>query len=302
MKKILFIALALVTSAFFTTAVAGDKNKKKQKQQDKVVVLKNASDTVSYAAGKTIAQNMLRNSKDQNMLPEKQYMDDFARGYYEAVAQLNDPQFQAYLSGLQAAQTAQERVLPSLKSNFEGTPDSITNELFHAGFIDGLQHDDNVLIDGQAEMIFEDRLRQDRPAAQAFFKEKNEAWLKANATKEGVKTTASGLQYKVLREGTGETPKANDQVVVKYEGKTIDGKVFDSSYRRNPQTSKFRCDQVIKGWTEALTMMKTGSMWEIYIPQQLAYGEKGAGNVIRPYSTLIFVIELDKIAKDSHKK
>jgi FKBP-type peptidyl-prolyl cis-trans isomerase FklB len=103
----------------------------------------------------------------------------------------------------------------------------------------------------------------------------------------------------VLTAGTGETPKATDKVTVKYEGKLIDGTVFDSSYKRNPQTSSFKCNEVIKGWTEALTMMPVGSKWELYIPQELAYGERPAGK-IKPYSTLIFTVELEGI--ESEKK
>ena len=111
----------------------------------------------------------------------------------------------------------------------------------------------------------------------------------------------SGLQYKVLTAGTGEKPKATDKVVVKYEGKTIGGKVFDSSYKRNPQTTSFGVTQVIKGWTEALQLMPVGSKWELYIPYNLAYGERGAGRDIKPYETLIFTVELVDIEKPEAK-
>ncbi len=107
-------------------------------------------------------------------------------------------------------------------------------------------------------------------------------------------TLPSGLQYKVLREGNGPIATKDDEVEVKYEGRLIDGTVFDSSYERNPQTTKFRPTQVIKGWTEALTMMPEGSMWELYIPQTLGYGERQAGK-IPPFSTLIFKVELVKV-------
>ena len=122
-----------------------------------------------------------------------------------------------------------------------------------------------------------------------------EAFLKANAKKDSVKTTPSGLQYKVLTMGTGETPTATDKVKVNYEGKLIDGTVFDSSYQRN-QPATFGCNQVIKGWTEALTMMPVGSTWELYIPQELGYGSREAGK-IPPFSTLIFKVELLEIVK-----
>jgi FKBP-type peptidyl-prolyl cis-trans isomerase FklB len=116
-------------------------------------------------------------------------------------------------------------------------------------------------------------------------------FLAANATKEGVKTTASGLQYKVITQGTGAVPTATDDVKVNYEGRLIDGKVFDSSYKRG-EPNTFKANQVIKGWTEALTMMPVGSKWELYIPYDLAYGERGAGNDIKPYETLVFTVEL----------
>ena len=128
-----------------------------------------------------------------------------------------------------------------------------------------------------------------------MIKKEGDKFLAENAQKEGVKTLPSGLQYRVLREGNGPVATNNDEVEVKYEGRLIDGTVFDSSYKRNPQTSKFRPTQVIKGWTEALTLMPEGSMWELYIPQNLAYGERGAGADIPPYAALIFKVELIKV-------
>ena len=101
----------------------------------------------------------------------------------------------------------------------------------------------------------------------------------------------SGVQYKVLKEGTGAVPSDTSLVKVNYEGKTLEGKVFDSSYQRN-QPANFRANQVIKGWTEALTHMPAGSVWEVYIPQELAYGERQQGSDIKPFSMLIFKIEL----------
>jgi FKBP-type peptidyl-prolyl cis-trans isomerase FklB len=105
------------------------------------------------------------------------------------------------------------------------------------------------------------------------------------------------VQYKVLTAGKGAIPTASQKVKVNYEGRTVDGTVFDSSYKRGKPTD-FRCDQVIKGWTDALTHMPVGSTWEVYIPQQLAYGERGAGNDIKPFSMLIFKIELLEIVDD----
>lgn len=125
-------------------------------------------------------------------------------------------------------------------------------------------------------------------------KKAGEDFLKANAKKKGVKTLACGVQYMVLKEGKGTIPTASQKVKVHYEGRTLDGNVFDSSYKRGEPTD-FRCNEVIKGWTEALTHMPVGSTWEVYIPQELAYGDRQAGKDIKPFSMLIFKIELLEI-------
>jgi FKBP-type peptidyl-prolyl cis-trans isomerase len=117
------------------------------------------------------------------------------------------------------------------------------------------------------------------------------AFLEANGKKEGVKTLPSGLQYKVLKEGSGKTPKATDTVTVNYRGTQINGAEFDSSYKRG-QPATFQLGNVIRGWTEALQMMKEGSRWQLFIPPQLAYGERGMGRAIGPNATLIFEVEL----------
>jgi FKBP-type peptidyl-prolyl cis-trans isomerase FklB len=122
-------------------------------------------------------------------------------------------------------------------------------------------------------------------------KKEGDAFLAENRKKEGVKTLPSGLQYKVITEGTGKTPKAEDTVITNYRGTLIDGTEFDSSYKRG-QPATFPVKGVIPGWTEALQLMKEGSKWELFIPASLAYGERGAGNLIGPYTTLIFEIEL----------
>ena len=118
-----------------------------------------------------------------------------------------------------------------------------------------------------------------------------EKFLAENKKKEGVKTTASGLQYKVLKEGSGPSPKETDTVVTNYKGTLLDGTEFDSSYKRN-EPATFPVNRVIKGWTEALQMMKPGSKYQLFIPAALAYGERGAGRDIGPNSTLIFEVEL----------
>ena len=122
-------------------------------------------------------------------------------------------------------------------------------------------------------------------------KEEGEKFLAENAKREGVKTTASGLQYEVLEATIGQKPKATDNVRVHYEGTLIDGTVFDSSYKRG-ESIAFPLNGVIKGWTEGLQLMSVGSKYKFFIPYQLAYGEHGAGASIPPYAALIFTVEL----------
>ena len=145
------------------------------------------------------------------------------------------------------------------------------------------------LTEEQIKKIKEERLYgPNREAGQKFLAE--------NAKKDSVITTASGLQYKVLVKGEGEVPQMTDKVQVHYEGRLIDGTVFDSSRKHGDKPTEFLPSQVIKGWTEALTMMPVGSKWQLFIPYQLAYGERNAGQ-IKPYSALIFDVELIGIDK-----
>lgn len=127
-----------------------------------------------------------------------------------------------------------------------------------------------------------------------MFKAEGEAFLAENAKKEGVVTLPSGLQYKVITEGNGNKPTASQQVKCHYEGTLVNGAKFDSSYDRN-EPAVFPVNGVIQGWVEALQLMPVGSKWELYIPYNLAYGERGAGQSIPPYATLIFTVELLEI-------
>lgn len=144
--------------------------------------------------------------------------------------------------------------------------------------------------------FFQQQEAKQRAAAAEKYKDnkdKGEAWLAEKAMEEGVVTLPSGLMYQVLNEGTGKKPTAADTVECHYEGRLIDGTVFDSSYK-NGQPVSLRANQVIKGWTEALVHMPAGSVWEVYIPQELAYGDREQGQ-IKPYSPLVFKIELIKV-------
>ena len=147
---------------------------------------------------------------------------------------------------------------------------------------------------------FQKSIAEKQQAKKAAMSESNgaegEKFLSENKTKEGVITTESGLQYKVITAGTGATPKATDTVVTHYSGTLINGKVFDSSYKRNSPAT-FPVNGVIKGWTEALQLMKVGAKWQLFIPANLAYGERGAGANIGPNEALIFEIELLEIKK-----
>lgn len=149
------------------------------------------------------------------------------------------------------------------------------------------------------------RMMEKRSAEMNVIKEKNkkegDTFLAANKTKEGVVTLPSGLQYKVLTNGAGAQPKKEDKVKVHYKGTLLDGKEFDSSYKRN-EPATFGVTQVIKGWTEALQLMHVGDKWMLYIPSDLAYGDRGAGEMIQPGSTLVFEVELLEIVKQEAEK
>lgn len=303
MRKILLLALAIVAGATFSTAVAGKKDKKKKVQADTVmtcckpVALVTSSDSVSYAAGYASTQGLMPYLQER-LHVDTAYLADFVRGYREAIAKAKDPAFVAYSAGASIAEQAKNQILPGVSRNLEGTNDSITANLFHEGFLAGVVSDTTLFKGETAGTLVQTRVMAAQKAKNEAYKELNTVWLKNNASKPGVVTLPSGLQYKVIKEGTGAKPEKTQTVEVVYEGKTIDGNIFDATARHGgAKTDKFRCDQVIKGWTEALTSMKVGSKWEIYIPQDLAYGDRQAGS-IKPYSTLIFTVELVGIEAD----
>ena len=146
----------------------------------------------------------------------------------------------------------------------------------------------------EAQQVLNDYFTKLQEEQTAALKAEGEQFLAENAKKEGVVTLPSGLQYKVLNSGNGATPKASDSVECHYEGRLISGTVFDSSYQRG-ETATFGVTQVIAGWVEALQLMKEGDKWQLYIPYNLAYGERGAGAQIPPFATLIFDVELIKV-------
>ena len=170
------------------------------------------------------------------------------------------------------------------------------------GLKDGLNGSTPLLTDKEAQeaiVALQADMRKKAELARAEAGNANkaagEAFLAVNKSKEGVQTTADGLQYKVIKEGTGPKPTAAESVTVQYRGTLIDGKEFDSSYKRG-QPATFPVGQIIKGWTEALQLMPVGSKWQLFIPSDLAYGDRGAGPDIGPNATLVFDVELLSIA------
>lgn len=150
------------------------------------------------------------------------------------------------------------------------------------------------LTDSEAQQVVQDFFQRKAEEQAGAAKAEGEAFLAENAKKEGVVSLPSGLQYQVLREGDGRKPAATDQVECHYEGTLINGQVFDSSYQRG-QTATFGLNQVIAGWTEGLQLMQEGAKYRFFIPYHLAYGERGAGQSIPPFATLIFDVELVKV-------
>jgi FKBP-type peptidyl-prolyl cis-trans isomerase len=174
--------------------------------------------------------------------------------------------------------------------------------MFQLGFEEGYAENSRLTEEQEKALLqtFQEKMQAiaeaENAAKAASAKAIAATYLAENAKKEGVMTTASGLQYKVLTEGTGATPAASDKVEVHYEGRLIDGTVFDSSYKRGT-TATFGVTQVISGWTEALQLMKEGDKFQLTIPSKLAYGERGSPPKIGPGETLIFDVELIKVIK-----
>lgn len=299
MKKIILLALAVVVSAATVTTTAKDKKDKKKKgaTTEQMLPLVTPADSASYAAGYSATEGLTSYLVHQVGV-DTAYMADFIGAFKEAMTMSADPKFTARAAGYQIAEMVSKRIYPGQQQKYNGAEaDTLTAAHFNEGFVAALLGDTAVFNVQTARDFFFNKSEQNTAARNAAWDEENKAWLLNNSQQPDVVTLPSGLQYKVIKQGTGKVPVSTDKVVVKYEGKTIDGNVFDSSYKRKPDTSSFRCDQVIKGWTEALTQMPVGSEWELYIPQELAYGTRQAGQ-IKPLSTLIFKVELIGIEEE----
>ena len=299
MKKTILLALALVVSASFSPVEAIKKKNKEVVFPAQPVKLNNSSDSLSYAAGVALTNGLIPYLLQQKV--DTTLMTDFVRGLREGLRNADDPKQRAYMVGLDIARQVNERMVPGITEEFKDSPDSIVANLLHKGFVAALEGDTTVFTYDAAEKFFSQKRAADKIAKDERLygpnREAGEKFLKENAQKDSVIVLPSGLQYKVLVKGDGEVPLENQTVQVNYEGRLVDGTVFDASSKHDNKPSEFKPTQVIKGWTEALTMMPVGSKWQLYIPYYLAYGEKSAGK-IQPYSALIFDVELVGIVKN----
>lgn len=300
MKKTLILALAVLAGSLSSTAFAGKKNDKKQEAAAAApapsVSLLTPSDSLSYALGMAQTNGLDQYLQGKFQLGEKD-MPEVIRGLEDYLRM--GEKAKAYAAGFDIANMLEQSMLPYRKEQFKDYKDSVQAETFNKGFIASLKKDTTAMKPEQAEALFRQASKGAETATNLANKKAGEDFLAENAKQPGVVTLPDGLQYKVITEGTGEKPQSTDRVTVRYEGRHINGDVFDSSYKRHPDTTTFGVTQVIKGWTEALQLMPTGSKWEVYIPYNLAYGEHGAGprSGIKPYEALVFTVELVSIEK-----
>ena len=286
MKKFSFAALAAISAVMMFACGNGTPK----------ASLKSDIDTVSYAIGMAQTQG-LKEYLVGRMGIDTTYMDEFIKGLNEGANAGDDKKKAAYYAGIQIGQQVSNQMIKGINHELFGSDSTKTISLknFMAGFVSGTTGKGGLMTVDSAAQLAQAMMKTIKAKTlETEFgpnKKAGEDFLKANAKKEGVKTLPCGVQYKVIKEGKGAIPTDTSMVKVNYEGKTLEGKVFDSSYERN-QPAEFRVNQVIKGWTEALCRMPAGSEWEVYIPQDLAYGERQQGEDIKPFSMLTFKIEL----------
>ena len=293
MKKVTFM-MTLAAAAALTSCTA----------QAPKANLSTDIDSLSYAIGMARTEGLDQFLMQQGI--DSTQMAEFIKGFNEGAAKI-DKKDVAYMTGLQVGQMVSKQWVEGFNQQIFGndSTQSLSRENLLAGFIAGVVGKgqmDKMFAQGymqsQMEVVREKALKKQYADVIA----EGEKFLAENKAKEGVVTTESGLQYKILTKGTGEIPADTSYVQVNYKGTLIDGTEFDSSYKRKDKDGKsqpatFRANQVIRGWTEALTMMPVGSKWELYIPYDLAYGSRATGADIKPFSTLIFEVELVGIGK-----
>ena len=287
MKKFTFAAVAAIASVMMYASCDNGTPKAN---------LKSDVDTVSYAIGMAQTQG-LKDYLVGRLGVDTAYMDDFIKGLNEGANAGDDKKKAAYYSGIQIGQQVSNQMIKGINHELFGDDSTKTISLknFMAGFVAGTTGKGGLMTVDSASQVAQEMMRaiKAKNMEKEFGpnKKAGEDFLAANAKKDGVKVLESGVQYKVIKEGNGALPTDTSIVKVNYEGKLLDGTVFDSSYKRG-QPAEFRTNQVIKGWTDALVHMPAGSVWEVYIPQELAYGERQQGAEIKPFSMLIFKIEL----------
>lgn len=288
MKKIvLFAAIVAAAGLASCTAQAPKAN------------MKSEIDSLSYMMGVTNTQG-LSDFAAQRLGVDSANYADFVRGIQDGIHK-SSKQEKAYIAGIQIGQQVGGDMFEQISLQVFGndSTQTLSKDNFLAGFIAAVKNGAVVSVEDARTYVETHTEAIKAKALEAKYGENKAAgikFLEENKTKEGVITTESGLQYKVIKAGDGEIPTKESSVKVNYKGTLIDGTEFDSSYKRNAPAT-FRADQVIKGWTEALTMMPVGSKWELYIPQELAYGSRETGGLIKPFSTLIFEVELLEIEK-----
>ena len=297
MKKIVLFAAAAAMGLASCTSQAPKAN------------LKSDIDSLSYMIGVNQG-NGLSEVATTHMGIDSAYVAEFLKGIEAGAAEgasATNAKALAFVIGKQIGLQASGLMFNQINGNIFGkdSETSLSKDNFLAGLLAVANNkavvtttDAQAFINAQLDAIKEKAMEKQY----ADNKAAGEKFLAENATKEGVKTTESGLQYKVIKEGKGEIPTKSSTVKVHYKGTLIDGTEFDSSYSRkdkdgNAQPTTFRADRVIAGWTEALTMMPVGSKWELYIPQELAYGSRQTGEHIKPFSALVFEVELLEIEK-----
>lgn len=288
MKKVTFL-MTLAAAAGLASCTA----------QSPKANLKTDIDSLSYAIGMARTEGLDQYLAQQGI--DSTQMADFLKGFYEGAAKI-DQKDVAYMAGMQIGQMVSKQWVEGFSQQIFGgdSTQTLSRENMLAGFVAGVIGKGGAMDMAKAQDFMRTQMDAIKEKANAEKYADNKAagekFLAENKTKEGVITTESGLQYKIITKGTGEIPADTCKVKVNYKGTLIDGTEFDSSYKRN-EPATFRANQVIKGGTEALTMMPVGSKWELYIPQELAYGSRETGGQIKPFSTLIFEVELLSIEK-----
>ena len=260
-------------------------------------VLANGGDSTAYIFGADQAKGLKQYMQQQLGVDTAQYMVEFCQGIQEKMAEKIDPtdlKAKAKRSGMKIGEQIQTMTNGFAKDYYSAEPDKTIDPNIVASSIIASLFGANEYESDYAAALFNETMNARKVANTEMMYAPNriegEKWLAENKKLPGVITLPSGLQYKIIEKGDGPIPTKTQKVKVNYEGKLIDGTVFDSSYKRN-QPATFGVSQVIPGWTEALCKMPVGSKWEIYIPQELAYGDHETGQ-IKPFSALIFNVEL----------